>query len=556
MSTLIAALRGGYGTSDLRADLLAGVTVGIIALPLAMALAIASGVAPQHGLYTAIVAGTLVALTGGSRYSVTGPTAAFVVILQPISIQFGLGGLLIATFMAGVIQLAMGVARFGRLIEFIPHPVTTGFTAGIAVVIASLQVRDLFGLVLAEPPSHFVERLVALGGALPTFEPLELAVGVFTFVVIALWSRRKSWLPPHLVGIVAGTVVAFAAARLLDGAELATIGSRFGEIPRALPAPVLPWHFPGPDGAPLALSWELIRALVRPAFAIAMLGAIESLLCAVVSDSMAGSKHNPNRELIGQGLGNALVPFFGGIAATGALARSAANVRAGARTPLAAVFHALFVLAAVLALAPLLAWLPMAGLAALLLWVAWNMAEREHFMRILRRAPKSDSAVLLTCFLLTVLFDMVLAVGVGVVLAALLFMQRMAEVTNTRQWVADTRDATSVPPTFQVPNGVRVYEIAGPLFFGAAERAMGALARVDKDTHRVVIDMASVPAIDATGLIALESTIARLNRRGIAVALAGVQPQPLRAIVKAGLREGDGLTLHPTVEGALSSGAA
>ena len=241
------------------------------------------------------------------------------------------------------------------------------------------------------------------------------------------------------------------------------------------------------------------------------------------------------------------MPFFGGIAAT------------GARTPLAAAFHALFVLVAVLALAPLLAWLPMAGLAALLLWVAWNMAEREHFARILARAPKSDIAVLLTCFVLTVFFDMVLAVGVGVVLAALLFMQRMAEVTSTRELIPDDRGAGSAAPTLTpavaVPDGVRVYEIAGPLFFGAAERAMGALARVDKDTHRVVIDMDAVPAIDSTGLIALESTVARLNRRGIAVALAGVQPQPLRAMLKAGLRERDGLTLHPTVKAALSSNA-
>ncbi|MEX0899222.1 MAG: C4-dicarboxylic acid transporter DauA [Gammaproteobacteria bacterium] len=550
MSTLVAALRRGYRADDLRADLMAGVTVGVIALPLAMALAIASGVAPQHGLYTAIVAGAVIAVSGGSRYSVAGPTAAFVIILQPISIQFGLGGLLIATFMAGVIQMAMGVARFGKLIEFIPHPVTTGFTAGIAVVIASLQIRDLFGLVLAEPPTHFLERVVALTGAMPSLDPAEFAVGAFTFLVIAIWSRRKSWLPPHLVGIAAGAAAAAVAMRLFDGVDLATIGSRFGEIPRALPKPVLPWNFPGPDGAPLTLSWDLFRALIRPAFAIAMLGAIESLLCAVVADSMGGSKHRPNRELIGQGFGNAVVPFFGGFAATGALARSAANVRAGARSPLSAVFHAAFVLVAVLVFAPVLAWLPMAGLAALLLWVAWSMAERHHFVGILTRAPKSDIAVMLTCFLLTVIFDMVLAVGVGVVLAALLFMQRMSDVTNVRQLITENRDAESVAPT-TVPDGVRVYVIAGPLFFGAAERAMGALARVDIGTHAVILDMGAVPAIDATGLVALESTVHRLNRSGIQVVLAEVQPQPLRALAKAGLRERETLTVHATLAAAL-----
>ena len=554
MSTLIDALRRGYRPADLRADLLAGVTVGIIALPLAMALAIASGVAPQHGLYTAIVAGAIIALTGGSRYSVAGPTAAFVIILHPISIQFGLGGLLIATFMAGVIQMAMGVARLGNLIQFIPHPVTTGFTAGIAVVIASLQLKDFFGLVFQQPATHFLERIVAITGAAGGAEPAEFAVGAVTLAAIVWWHGRRSWLPPHLVGIAVGAVIAALATRWVGGLDLATIGSRFGEIPQTLPTPVLPWHFPGPDGAPLVLSFELLRALVRPAFAIAMLGAIESLLCAVVSDSMGGSKHRPNRELIGQGLGNAIVPFFGGFAATGALARSAANVRAGARTPFAAVFHALFVLVAVLALAPVLAWLPMAGLAALLLWVAWNMAERHHFIGILKRAPKSDIVVMLTCFLLTVFFDMVLAVGVGVVLAALLFMQRMSEVTNIRLLTTEHHDAEGVASA--VPDGMRVYVIAGPLFFGAAERAMGALVRVDTGIHTVVLDMSAVPAIDATGLVALESTVHRLNKTGIHVALAGVQSQPLRAMTKSGLREREGLTLHPTLGAALSSSGA
>ncbi|MCA1799561.1 MAG: sodium-independent anion transporter, partial [Xanthomonadaceae bacterium] len=353
---------------------------------------------PQHGLYTAMVAGALIALTGGSRYSVAGPTAAFVVILHPISVQYGLGGLLIATFMAGGIQLAMGFARFGKLIEFIPHPVTTGFTAGIAVVIASLQLQDFFGVVIIGEPEHFLGRVTAFVVALPSMSWRELGVGAVTLAAIAAWSRRNSVLPPQLFGIAAATLGVLALASMFPTFEVATVGSRFGEIPRSLPMPLLPWTLPGPDGAPLALSFDLIRSLVRPAFAIAMLGAIESLLCAVVADGLSGTRHDPNGELVGQGIGNMVVPFFGGFAATGALARTAANIRAGARTPLASIFHAAFILLAVLVLAPVLAWLPMAAMAALLLWIAWNMAERRHFAGILTRAPKSDIVVMLTCF--------------------------------------------------------------------------------------------------------------------------------------------------------------
>lgn len=543
------AFAAGYRGAELRADIAAGLTVGVVAVPLAMALAIASGVPPQHGLYTAIVAGALIALTGGSRFSVAGPTAAFVVILHPIAVSFGVGGLLIATLMAGAIQAAMGIARFGRLIEFIPHPVTTGFTAGIAVVIASLQLNDLFGVTTVESPDHFVERLVVFAGAVPTLSWPELGVAAFTLAAIAAWSRRRSAWPPHLVGVAAATVAAFAVVRLVDGVDIATVGSRFGDIPRELPALSLPWRLPGADGVPLTLSFALFTELLRPAFAIAMLGAIESLLCAVVADGMGGSKHDPNAELVGQGLGNMVVPFFGGFAATGALARTAANVRAGARSPLAAVFHAGFVLAAVLALAPVLAHLPMAAMAALLLWIAWQMAERKSFFGILARAPKSDIAVMLVCFGLTVFIDMVLAVGVGVVLAALLFMKRMSSVTTSR--VLEEGVVETVPT--QLPPHVRVYEIAGPLFFGAAERAVGTLSRVDGSVTKVVLSMHAVPTMDATGLVALESAIARLNARGVAVALAGVQPQPLKVLTKAGVAERDGLTLHPSLADALRS---
>lgn len=547
-TALRESFRSGYTRADLRADLVAGITVGVVAVPLAMALAIASGVAPQHGLYTAIVAGAVIAFGGGSRYTVAGPTAAFVIILHPISVQFGLGGLLVATFMAGIIQMAMGVARMGRLIEFIPHPVTTGFTAGIAVVIFTLQLQDLFGVVYVSAPGHTLERLVQFFAALPSFSPYELAVGAVSLAAIVLWARRKSALPPHLVGVLVGTVAAFVLMRVFADVQVATVGSRFGDIPRTLPAPLLPWNLPGTDGLPLKLDFALFEALIRPAFAIALLGAIESLLCGVVTDGMTGSKHDPNAELVGQGLGNVVAPFFAGFAATGALARSATNVRAGARSPLSAAFHALFVLLAILVLAPVMRWLPMAALAGLLCWVAWNMAELKHFGGILRRAPKSDIAVLLTCFFLTVFFDMVLAVGVGIVLAALLFMQRMSAVTGAREVTSVT-----VSPHGEVPPHVCVYEVAGPLFFGAAERAMNALSRVDTGFTFLVLDLDGVPAIDMTGMVALESSIARMNKRGVHVALVGIQPQPARALAKAGIVAHAGLSIYRTAGEAIGA---
>jgi len=429
----------GYGVADLRADLLAGVVVGIVALPLSMALAIASGVPPQHGLYTAIVAGGLIALLGGSKVQVSGPTAAFVVILAPISARYGLGGLAVATLLAGLLLAAMGLARFGRLVEFVPYPVTTGFTAGIAVVIGVLQLRDFLGLEVAAMPPHFVDRAIALAAALPSVRWSEAAVGIVTLAVLVGWPSLSRRVPAPLVALGIGTGLALALDRWVPGTEVATIASRFAYaidgvtrpgIPQLPPLPALPWQLPGGDGAPLGLSLGLLRELVPSAFAIAMLGAIESLLSAVVADGMTGKKHDPDAELLAQGIGNVVAPFFGGIAATGAIARTATNVRAGARSPLAAVFHALFVLGAVVALAPLLGYLPMAALAALLLQVAWRMAEAKHVAHMLRVAPRSDILVLVSCLGLTVLFDMVVAVTVGIVFAALLFMKRMAEVSR------------------------------------------------------------------------------------------------------------------------------
>ena len=536
-TALRETLAEGYTAADFRRDLLAGAVVGIVALPLSMALAIASGVPPAHGLYTAIVAGGLIPLLGGSRVQVSGPTAAFVVILAPISHRFGVGGLVLATLMAGALLLAMGAMRLGRFIEFVPHPVTTGFTTGIAVVIATLQVKDLLGLTVKEMPEHFVERVQALALAVPTFRWPDLAIGTLTLAILVGWPRVTRRVPAPLVALVVGAGAAALAARYF-GFDAATIASRFTYrvrgvlghgIPPLPPLPVLPWSLPGPDGKPLALSFSVFRELLPSAFAIAVLGAIESLLSAVVADGMTGRKHDPDAELMAQGTGNVVAPFFGGFAATGAIARTATNVRSGGRSPFAAVVHAVVVLLAVLLLAPLLGRLPMASLAALLLFVAWNMSELDHFAHVLKVAPRHDVAVLLTCFLLTVLFDMVVAVSVGVVMAALLFMQRMAEVSQVR--LVDQHPILLDRP---LPKGVLVYEIAGPLFFGAAQKAMAALEEVDKGVRVVLLDLRSVPALDATGLVGLESAFERLNRAGVLVVIGGAQAQPLRTMARAG----------------------
>jgi sulfate permease, SulP family len=538
-------LREGYRGADLRADLMAGAVVGVVALPLSMALAIASGVPPQHGLYTAIVAGAVIALLGGTRTNVSGPTAAFVVVLAPIAARHGVSGLLLATLMAGVLLVAMGLLRLGGLIHFIPHPVTTGFTAGIAVVIATLQVKDLLGLYVPSMPDHFIERIGALAGALPTWRGPDLLLGAGTLGLLLAWPRVTRRVPAPLVALTAAGLAAWALPRWAPGWTVETIGSRFGSvvdgvlqpgIPHEGPSFLLPWTLPGPDGAPPPMSLDLLRVLMGPALAIALLGAIESLLCAVVADGMAGTKHDPDAELVGQGLGNIVAPFFGGLAATGAIARTATSIRAGARSPLAAFFHALFVLAAVLALAPLLEWLPMAGLAALLLIVAWNMSEVRHFAHIVRVAPRSDVAVLLTCFTLTVVFDMVVAVSVGIVLAALLFMRRMAEVAGVRQLEGEHHHVRDLPAD------VLFYEITGPLFFGAAEKAASALQRSGGPgrARALILDMEDVPAMDVSGLVALESAIARLNSLGMTVVIAGAQPQPRTVMRRGGLEPAPG----------------
>lgn len=537
---------------------MAGLVVGIVALPLSMALAIASGVPPQHGLYTAIVAGGLIALLGGSRVQVSGPTAAFVVILAPIAAKFGIGGLLLASMLAGLLLIVAGMAGLGRLIEFIPYPVTTGFTSGIAVVIATLQVKDFLGLSIAHMPDHYLAKVGAIVSALPTARPGDIAIGVFTLLLLIGLPRITRIVPAPLIALSAGAVAAALLARVAPTWSATTIADRFSYvvdgirhsgIPSLPPLPGWPWNQPGPDGASLALDWQAVEALIGPAFAIAMLGAIESLLSAVVADGMTGGKHDPDCELIAQGIGNVVAPFFGGFAATGAIARTATNIRYGARSPLAAFVHALFVLCAVLLLASALKYLPMASMGALLFIVAWNMSEARHFAHLLRVAPGSDVFVLLACFGLTVVFDMVIAVSAGVVLAALLFMRRMAELSSVK-----LVDSHALPGEQQVPPHTLVYEIAGPLFFGAAQKAMSSLRTVADGIRTVILDLRSVPAMDATGLVNLESVVERLRKSGVFVILTGVQKQPLHVIARGGWKNHHlWMAIHGSMEEALET---
>ena len=548
-------LAEGYNLNKLGKDLLAGVTVGIIAIPLAMALAIASGVAPQYGLYTAIIAGFVIALSGGSRYSISGPTAAFVVILYPVALKYGLSGLLIATVLSGFLLLLMAMFRLGRLIEYIPESVTLGFTAGIAVVIATLQINDFFGLAISHMPEHYVEKVALLARQLPLLSVPSLIVATSTLLVMLLWPKLKTVIPAHLPALFVGTLLALLL--ISSGVELDTIGSRFSYtaedgssgngIPPYLPYFDWPWLRPGPDGQMLTFSWQLVKDLLAAAFAIAMLGAIESLLCAVVLDGMSGRRHSANSELFGQGIGNIITPFFGGITATAALARSSANYKAGAQSPIAAMVHAMVVLLGLVLLAQLLSYVPMAALAALLVMVAWNMSEAPKALHLLKTAPKSDIWVFITCFSLTVLFDMVIAITAGILLAALLFVKEIAEMSKVTD-ISNNRKQVEQP----VPEGWQVLKISGPLFFAAADRIFADIARLTDHSKGIVLYMDGVPLLDAGGLAALNKLISKCQRNHTELMIADLQFQPLKTLARAGIQPITAvLSFYPTLREAL-----
>ncbi len=517
-----------YTAARFTRDLIAGITVGIIAIPLAMALAIGSGVAPQYGLYTAAVAGIVIALTGGSRFSVSGPTAAFVVILYPVSQQFGLAGLLVATLLSGIFLILMGLARFGRLIEYIPVSVTLGFTSGIGITIGTMQIKDFLGLQMAHVPEHYLQKVGALFMALPTINVGDAAIGIVTLGILVFWPRLGIRLPGHLPALLAGCAV-MGIVNLLGG-HVATIGSQFhyvladgsqgNGIPQLLPQLVLPWDLPNSE---FTLTWDSIRTLLPAAFSMAMLGAIESLLCAVVLDGMTGTKHKANSELVGQGLGNIIAPFFGGITATAAIARSAANVRAGATSPNTAENPSILEILAQQVLAPLLSWLPLSAMAALLLMVAWNMSEAHKVVDLLRHAPKDDIIVMLLCMSLTVLFDMVIAISVGIVLASLLFMRRIARMTRLAPVVVD------------VPDDVLVLRVIGPLFFAAAEGLFTDLESRLEGKRIVILKWDAVPVLDAGGLDAFQRFVKRLPE-GCELRVCNVEFQPLRTMARAGIQ--------------------
>lgn len=528
----------GYHLGMLKNDLVAGLTVGLIAVPLSMALAINSGVSPQYGLYTAIVAGFLIALFGGSRYNISGPTAAFVIILQPISAQYGLTGLLTASFLAGLILLFMGLMHAGKMIFFVPQSVTTGFSMGIAVVIALTQLPDFLGAIPDIKVVDFITRIESIIEILDKVSIVDVSLGVSTLIGMMLFRRLFKSLPPHLFALAVSALIGCLFSYY--GFEVRTIYSVFSYtvngvehsgIPPVLPSLSLPWTLP--DGSS-TLSFQMIQQLLPSAFAIAILGAIESLLCAVVADGMTNTRHNPDAELIGQGIGNIVAPFFGGFAATGALARTATSIRTGAKTPLAGVIHALFVLVTLVLFASLLNYLPMASLAALLFTVAWGMADIKAFKAIWLISPNQDRIVLFTCFALTVVFDMVVAVMVGMMLSCALFMARMMRITQMNFLSAPEVKEEGVQ--LDDPH-VLHYKISGPFFFGVTNKAMSSLSRLSfiEDTWVAIIYLDEVPFIDLTGLMAFNSMVNNLLSKNIMVVFSGVTVGAQKPLLRAGL---------------------
>jgi len=508
---LITVFREGYSLGTLRADTIAGMTVAIVALPLAMALGIASGASPDKGLVTAVVAGFLISAMGGSRVQVGGPTGAFVVVIFNVIAQHGYDGLLIATFLAGFILIAAGVLRFGQMIKFIPHPVVTGFTAGIAVIIASSQVKDFLGLSIAEVPAEFVPKWQAYWSAMASTSWATLGVGAGSLAIIILLRKFAPKLPAFLIAVLISSIAVVVLKLPVD-----TIGSRFPDIPAGLPMPSLP-----------EISLAKINAVLPSAFTIAFLAGIEALLSAVVADGMIGTRHRSNQELIGQGVANLGSALFGGLPATGAIARTATNIRSGAQTPVAGILHAVFLLLFVLFATDLMAFVPMAALAAILFMVAWGMSEYERFLALLRM-PNSDRAVLLLTFGLTVLVDLTVAIGVGVTLASLLFMARMAEsveIDGSRRQDID-RDSEDLEQRDALPDGVEVFRITGPFFFGVAGELLNTLRRVGQSPKVIILRMRLVPLLDASGLQALEEFITQAEISGAKVILSGVQSQP------------------------------
>lgn len=503
-------------------NILAGIIVGIVALPLAMAFAIASGAKPEQGLYTAIVAGGISSLLGGSRLQISGPTGAFIVILAGITAEYGIAGLQMATLMAGFILLIMGLVRFGAVIKYIPAPVIVGFTSGIAIIIWVGQWKDFFGLNPALGATHFHEKVWNLILSFPNLHFETTLLALLTLLLVIYSPKVFKRIPSPLIAMV--VVTAIQASFNFKG--VATIGSAFGGIPQSLPA----FEF-------LPIRFSQVLQLIGPAFTIALLGAIESLLSAVVADSMTNTKHDSNQELIGQGVANIFSPLFGGFASTGAIARTATNIRNGATGPLAGIIHTITLIIIVLAFAPLAAHIPLCALSAILFVVAYNMSEIHRFSNMVRTAPKADVVVLIITFLLTILTDLVLAVNIGVMLAALLFMKRMSEAVSIKQQTVEELIKETGNAHLALPNNVAIFSIEGPFFFGATERLMSALEAITTHTDTLLLRMENVPVIDATGIQALGDLIEKYQRNHTRLILCQVRPNILEKIERAGIMQ-------------------
>ncbi len=515
-----------YDRKTLAADAMAGLIVGIVALPLAIAFGIASGVSPETGIVTAIVAGFLVSAFGGSSVQIGGPTGAFIVIVYGIVQQYGMGGLTVATLMAGAFLVLLGVFRLGTIIKYIPYPIVVGFTSGIAVTIFTTQVKDLLGLTTGPVPADFVAKWATYVQALPTVDPWSTAVGVLSVVAIALTPRLSRKVPGSLVAIVVMTVAAYLLRTYAGVESIETIGDRFS-IRAELPSAAVP-----------VLTWEGVKQLVQPALTIAVLGAIESLLSATVADGVTGRRHDSNQELIGQGIANLCSPLFGGIPATGAIARTMTNINNGGRTPVAGIVHAAVLLLIFLVFMPLAQYIPMACLAGVLVVVSYNMSGWRTFRELLAN-PKSDVAVLLITFLLTVLFDLTIAIEVGLVIACLLFMRRMAETTRVSVITEEIdpneeSDVETHEEHLPIPSGVEVYEINGPYFFGIANKFEDVMATMADRPKVRIIRMRRVPFIDSTGLHNLKNLCTMNHREGTHIVLSGVEPAVREVLEHAG----------------------
>lgn len=520
---LVPCLKKGYTRSALAHDVMAGVIVGIVALPLAIAFAIASGVKPEQGLFTAVIAGLLISVLSGSRVQIGGPTGAFIVVVASIVAQHGYGGLAVATVMAGLLLVCMGMARLGGVIKFIPYPMTVGFTSGIALIIATTQIKDFLGLTIPKPSSEFLEKMVDYGRHAGTLNPSALLVGGISLVIIVLWPRVTKRVPGSIVAILAGT----ALTHLFD-LPVATIGSQFGSVPSQLPMPAFP-----------EFDWHQVPKLISPAFTIAMLAAIESLLSAVVADGMTGMRHRSNMELVAQGVANIASPLFGGIPATGAIARTATNIKNGGRTPLAGIVHAVTLLLILMCFGQWATLIPMATLAAVLLVVSYHMSEWRHFVKLLR-APRADVLVMVTTFALTVFIDLTVAIEVGVVLSALLFMHRMASATEIRHLSREFNDEYDEVPgqllrAGDIPEGVEVFEIRGPFFFGAATQFKDTVGLVETPPKVLILHLEHILSLDATAIHSLEELVQKARRDKTKLLLSGIHARPLDKLHRTGL---------------------